>query len=154
MCWSLLLLALTEAAKDDAAGARRRAERVAAKKQNGFEDASAQPVVLTTDDVGQGQEVSEEASFRKIFNANMVWAQEVLHDAIVYARSFEPRPVKSLNQAQQEDEISASFYSGLWPALKARGWKEEIVGDGKRFTFNNFNVSHCNEHACHGTFYH
>ena len=74
MCWSLLLLAIWEAARDDASGAKKRAERAAEKKReqdgDGAQDASID--TLKSDDE------LREVSFRKVWNQNLPWLQTAL----------------------------------------------------------------------------
>ena len=137
MCWSLLLLAIWEAARDDASGAKKRAERAAEKKREqdgeGAQDASID--TLKSDDE------LREVSFRKVWNQNLPWLQTVLEDAVAYARGNKARTQDTLDHSKHENKISSLFYSSLWPSLKGRGWKEEAVSHGKHFTYDDYRVS-------------
>ena len=142
MSWSLLLLAICESAKDDAAGFKKRAERVAEKKRE--EGDSSAPGVTEDVEEFQNTEKLQENAFRKLWNANKRWVHLALVDAVDYAKSNNPRPQGVLKKSEQEDEIANIFYSRLWPALKGRGWKEDVSGYGgtvKTFVFNNNRVS-------------
>jgi hypothetical protein len=144
MCWSLLLLTICEGAKDDAAGAKRRAVRIAEKKaEDDGKSPSAEGGVLATEIDPVVQDALKEAAFRKLWTTNASWARIALKHAVAFAESATPRPQGSMEQSAQEDEISTLFYTGLWPSLKGRGWKEQPAEHGKQFTYGNNIVSTC-----------
>jgi hypothetical protein len=138
MCWSLLFLAICEGAKDDAAAAKRRAVRTAEKKaENDGNAPSSEGGMLATDiDPAPDQDALQNVAFRKLWTNNASWARIALKDAVAFAESATPRPQGSMEQSEQEDEISTLFYTGLWPSLKGRGWKEQPAAHGKQFTYD------------------
>ena len=138
MCWSLLLLTIWEAARDDAVGAKKRAERAAEKKRE--QDGEGGNLDVATDALTSDDELRE-ASFRKHWHQNLSWVQAVLEDAVAYARTNKARTQDTLDHSKHENKISSLFYSSLWPSLKGRGWKEEAVSHGKHFTYDEYRVS-------------
>jgi hypothetical protein len=137
MCWSLLLLAICEGAKDDTASAQRRAVRTAEKKaENDGNVPSAKGDMPATEIDPADEEAQRDATFRKLWKNNASWARIALKDAVAFAESADPRPQGSMEQSEQEDEISTLFYARLWASLKSRGWKEEPAAHGKQFTYN------------------
>jgi hypothetical protein len=137
MCWSLLLLAICEIAKDDAAAAKRRAVRTAEKKaENDGKAPSADGGMLATEIGPVDQDALRDSAFRKLWTANTSWARIALKDAVAFAESAAPRPQGSMEQSKQEEEIATLFYTGLWPSLQGRGWKEQPAAHGKQFMYN------------------
>lgn len=138
MSWSLVLLGLSEVAREEASVAMKRAVRNAEKKRESDEGgvlAESSPSPLSSEENAR----ILETTFTKIWKVNCRWSQQALVDAIAYATSNEPRPIKVFEEKDgKEDECTKLFYKSVWPALIGRGWKEENAEDGKSFTFNEY----------------
>ncbi|CAB9496158.1 CHD3-type chromatin-remodeling factor PICKLE [Seminavis robusta] len=143
MCWSILLTALCEIADEDAAHIKRRAVRAAEKKRDAPDGSSEQALggVLAASKGDSASDPNNEESVQKCFDklwiANASWAVIVLKDALAFAASTEPRSDEVLSRTVQtteapakKDDISAKFAQSVWPSLKSRGWKAEILTDG------------------------
>jgi hypothetical protein len=140
MSWSLVLLALCEVAKEDASGAKKRAERNAERKRESADNADALAESLTS--VSSINEVQiMQTAFKKVLKANSNWVQRAFADAVSYARVNQPRSSKALEQGDKVDEMTSLFYGSLWPSLKGRGWKEQETETGKAFTYDTYRVS-------------
>eukprot|EP00980_Cylindrotheca_fusiformis_P030318 scaffold24653_cov157-Cylindrotheca_fusiformis.AAC.2 len=140
MAWSFALLGISEVAKEEASMSMKRVARNAEKKREseGGEEggvlAESAPAPLSS----ERQTEILEATFKKIWNFNVGWAEQALVDAVAYAKSNEPRSLKSLGgKADKEDECKKLFYQSVWPSLKGRGWKEEDTETGKSFQYND-----------------
>ena len=130
-------MAICEGAKDDAASAQRRAVRTAEKKaENDGKAPSTEGGMLAIELNPADQDTLRDAAFRKLWNTNASWARIALKDAVAFVHTASPRPTSSMEQSEQEDEISTLFYAGLWSSLKSRGWKEQPTAHGKQFTYN------------------
>jgi hypothetical protein len=147
MCWSILLVALCEVAEEDAAQTKRRAERAAEKKRDADEDdvnppslggVLAVPIDAMLSDGDTAALIQK--CFDKLWMASASWATPVMQDALEFAKSCQPRSEEVLSQALQNaagpkspmkhDEITTKFVQTIWPSLKSRGWKAQVLMEG------------------------
>ena len=82
--------------------------------------------------------------FDKLWAVNACWAASVFDDALIFARSAEPRCEEILSRGLdstkgsssgsatplKQDEISSLFVQNVWPSLKSRGWKASVLSEG------------------------
>lgn len=144
MCWSILLISLCETAKEDAVQGKKRAERAAEKKREAAGGASPDQslggvLASTNTSTEADRQDSEQKCFDKLWFANAAWATPVLKDALTFAASTEPRSEEVLSSvidrffdsgATTNDDLSAKFARHVWPSLKSRGWKAEVLNNG------------------------
>jgi hypothetical protein len=144
MCWSILLISLCETAKEDAVQVKKRTERAAEKKREAEGDASPDQflggvLASTNNSSNADRQDSEQKCFDKLWFANAAWATPVLKDALTFAASTEPRSEEVLSSvidrcfdscAPTKDDLSSKFALHVWPSLKSRGWKAEVLADG------------------------
>ena len=143
MSWSIILLALREYAEEDAASTKRRAARAAEKRREaeGPSDNAPQGGVLAqTEPNDEKSKDLIQKCFNKLWSANSAWAAQVLEDALAYARNSQPRNEALLTRALDQDssssvptseqEVEQIFGQNVWPSLKTRGWKAEVLTEG------------------------
>jgi hypothetical protein len=134
-----VLLSICEAAKDDAAGAKRRADRQAERKRE--EDGGDPPPTPAKVRPDESSADAVATAFVKHWQNNERWAHRALSDAIIYARANAPRSDSSNEGESREDKVSKLFYASLWPSLQGRGWKEETTEIGKLYKYSGYQVS-------------
>ncbi len=131
MCWALCLISLQETVYGDAEDVAKRIERATQKKKAENENSSSS--------VQQNDTKSEEwkekqltASFDKIWASNK-WAADALTDAITFSGTTPPRDPASVEERRDLASIPTSLYNAfvgnIWPALKTRGWNEQLISD-------------------------
>ena len=157
MTWSILLTTLLETAEDDANGAKKREERAAEKKQeeNGQGDGGILAVDLSQDGANVGLDAAQlkEKAFQKLLTANESWTKLVIEDAVLFAKENPPRDAETVQKALKAgasekphlDGISFMFAESVWPSLKSRGWKAELLVEGPstgktRYTYKDKQV--------------
>lgn len=142
MAWSIVLMSMIETAEEDASMAKKREERAAEKKRE--ESAPQDGGVLALD---RSQEATNEAlddgqlqdrAFKKVLGANATWMKLAIEDAVAFAKESEPRDADTIKkflkatdtEKRRPHGISASFAESVWPSLKSRGWKAELLVEG------------------------
>lgn len=122
MAWSMVLLALCEVAIMDSMAVAAKAERK--------RDTDGDPLSKLKNDsstrINPTNEMKEEA-FTKLWKSHCSWSNRALDDAVSFAQSNEPRT--SDDATNHNEIIRTEFYTHLWPALEARGWKEDEDDD-------------------------
>ena len=141
MSWAIVLLAMCEVAKEDAAAARKRTKRQTERKRESGQEED----ILAVDPKEGGKEFSrasaekqEEIAFAKLWKIHSRWCSLALEEAVAYCRENEPRSLDS--QTEQTKEIEKVFYGSLWDSLKGRGWTEEETESGVVFRFHDYKV--------------
>jgi hypothetical protein len=129
MAWSMVLLALCEVATMEAMAIAAKAER----KRDSDGDALGGLKTDSGTKIVPTNQLKEEA-FTKLWKSHSGWSNRALDDAVSFARISEPRPSDAATS--QQEVIRTEFYTNLWPALEARGWKED-EDDDEVFTFQS-----------------
>jgi hypothetical protein len=122
MAWSMVLLAQCEVAVMDAMSVAAKAER---KRDTDGEPLSKLKIDSSTR-IKPTNELKEEA-FTRLWKSHWSWSNRALDDAVSFAQSSEPRV--SAAATGQNEVIRTEFCTHLWPALEARGWKEDEDDD-------------------------
>ena len=131
MCWALSLITLQEAVHADVEDVAKRLERATQKKKadNTLE------VSLVQEHDSNSKEWKEKqlsVSFDKIWASNK-WAVNALTDAITFSETKPPRDPSSVEERRDTTSIPTPLYDAfvgnIWPALKTRGWNEQLNSD-------------------------
>lgn len=148
MCWTLVLTTLIETASEDGERAMNREVRAAEKDREKTAEA-AKPadggvlaVSLSSEKVTVTASVEElkQKAFEKLSKEASDWMEDVIADAVAYAKEKSPREKEFLNrvlhktsdsaQPLKQSEIASMFATSVWPSLKSRGWKAEVISEG------------------------
>lgn len=153
MCWSIVFVVIRGGAEEDGAGAAKRAERAAEKKrQSEGNDTPTSPsrggiLAVAVNSIEQGEDeksrsAKKQEAFVRIWEANQTWLPLTVADAKAYATSNFPRAKEVFEHAtstesnkplrsKEEEGMLSLFIRNIWPSLKSRGWKAELVEEGK-----------------------
>ena len=119
-------------------------------------DGGVLAVALSSDKVSASIEELKEKAFEKLRRDTSNWIKDVIADAVAYAKENSPRDKESLDRALhktngspqplKESEIATMFATSVWPSLKSRGWKAEVLTEGDsvgktRYSFDGKDVS-------------
>lgn len=139
---------LIETASEDGERAMNREVRAAEKDREKTAEA-AKPadggvlaVSLSSEKVTVTASVEElkQKAFEKLSKEASDWMEDVIADAVAYAKEKSPREKEFLNrvlhktsdsaQPLKQSEIASMFATSVWPSLKSRGWKAEVISEG------------------------
>lgn len=147
LCWAFLLTTIREAANDEFENAKKRAMRAAEKKiEEEGKNENGDSGVLGQTEAFQSAAASVDVAvcFKKLWDTHRPWMENVLHDAVSYARAHSPRSkeallrsirsVASRSDDGEKKEPNAVFAQNVWPALRSRGWKAELIESEKGST--------------------
>eukprot|EP00546_Thalassionema_frauenfeldii_P003334 CAMPEP_0178934636 /NCGR_PEP_ID=MMETSP0786-20121207/23988_1 /TAXON_ID=186022 /ORGANISM="Thalassionema frauenfeldii, Strain CCMP 1798" /LENGTH=2235 /DNA_ID=CAMNT_0020612471 /DNA_START=60 /DNA_END=6767 /DNA_ORIENTATION=- len=157
LSWSVILATLKEAAEDSVIALRRKADRLAQKRQGegnqGENDANSGGILAKSRDDSQTQRQNDDLftkEFRKLLDSHLPWLSRVIEDAKAFAESNERRSkdvvMRYINLSDSKASTNPSprqealFAENLWPQLKNRGWEVEQHTDGgemiARYSYN------------------
>ena len=100
-------------------------------------------------------EERKQKAFEKLRTETSDWMKGVFSDAIDYAKENSPREKELIDrvvhkietsQPLKQTEIASMFATSVWPSLKNRGWKAEVLAEGEsagktRYSFDGKDVS-------------
>lgn len=149
MAWSLVMSTLMDSAADDAEKSLIREMKAAEKYREKVVDreAPAQGGILAEASPPHmpGQRHSslialQQAVFGKLLAECSPWMNAVIADAINFAKENSPRGQKMLPRvlrrstnaaaSMNQSDIATMFATSVWPSLKNRGWKAEVISEG------------------------
>lgn len=143
MCWSVALTTIVEAVFSDINETAKRIERAELKKKEKDEHNIESALTVSTapqpclsnmgSDEWKAQQIT--LSFKKFWDANK-WVADAIKDAVEFASTNDSRDITSLNDenntAANSTLLFDAFYDNIWPALKNRGWKDEVDNDNQK----------------------
>ena len=167
MAWSLVMFTIIDAAVDDAEKALNRELKTAEKDRetaeamkptNGGVLAASLP--LNSDGLEKPPssiDTLKRAALEKLLNDTAPWIEAVFTDAVAFAKENSPRDQTVIAQVlrgstdsvtkMKKSDTDLMFANSIWPSLKSRGWKAEVISAGfyagkTRYSFKGKDVSH------------
>lgn len=147
MSWTVILTTIIEAAEEEAETIRRREikERDKAREEEMKGKDSAGGVLaidLSLDHDNPDLEELKQKAFTKLWESNSKWIHCLLIDATAYAKEMAPRSKDvidrilhrgktSTEQLKNNPDCLTLVAANVWPSLKSRGWKAEMITDGE-----------------------
>lgn len=143
MAWSLVLIVLLESAESDASAMEKRIQRNADKQREVAAPDPHDGGILGIQTVkGHNSLLSKaemlDCAFQKLWSPNELWAQQVILDAVDFAREASARDTSDLarelslpvvDNGNEERSIHEEFDKTVWYSLHNRGWKKTLVSD-------------------------
>jgi len=163
MCWTLVLTTLLDTAAGDGEKQMNRelraAEKVREKAAEAFEPADGGVLangLPSPEKPKSSIEELKQIAFMKLRLDTASWMEAVIVDAVMYAKEHSPRDKEMLDrvlrksndspQRLNQNDIATMFATSVWPSLKNRGWKAEVISEGAsigktRYSYDGKDVS-------------
>ena len=132
MYWSLVLLTFREAVEDDIRDARKNRDIETTLLQRKTTDGRS---LGGNDDEKKKRRNLINLSFQKLWKSHSSWASKALTDGIEFAKTSKPRKnILKDDKSTVKDTapLTSAFNKSVWPALRSRGWKEEVLPSGSK----------------------
>jgi hypothetical protein len=142
MCWSVIFVVIRQTV-DDEYDALVKKDQLAADRASAISAETSQGGLLAVpantsscaDSVGIDPIVAKEKIFVALMRSLAPWIERAVDDATNYAKNNEPRKEEVLNKLQTlsvPTDATSMFATNLWPSLKSRGWKANLITEGDR----------------------
>jgi hypothetical protein len=147
MSWTVILTTIIETVEEEAETNRRRdiKEREKAREEEikGKNSGGGVLAIDRSQDPGNLElEELKQKAFSKIWESNSRWLKDLLIDATAYAKETTPRSKAVIDRIVHMGKISSEqrknntdslslIVANVWPSLKSRGWKADMITDGE-----------------------
>jgi hypothetical protein len=145
MCWSVVFAAIRQTVDDEYESSQKK-DQAAADRATSINAETGQGGLLALQtsssnisaSLAVDSKVAKENIFNAVFRSLAPWVVQALEDATTFAKQNEPRKedvlkkLQMMNSTSVPTEAASMFATNLWPSLKSRGWKADLITEGDR----------------------
>jgi len=140
MSWALILATLIDVSTGEAKALKvkkeKEAERIAAAANTVEGGVLASPTSFQFD-----MKAAQEEVLQKLWQSICDWGNDVLNDAVRYARETTARDTSILRETKDQQEDPSNFFKqrfsqSVWPSLRSRGWKADLSNENDKTIYS------------------